>query len=92
MEQDKISCSILFLMFWGQIGVKFNFFRKMNHFIQRKNTNKKARSLDKVPKLRAFPARSYLSDNCSWLRESANYFMYNISLFLQKENSIIGDT
>ena len=27
-----------------------------------------------------------------WLRESANYFMYNISLFLQKENSIIGDT
>ena len=69
MEQDKISCSILFSMFWGQIGVKINFFRKMNHFIQRKNTNKKARSLDKVPKLRAFPARSYLSDNCSWLRE-----------------------
>ena len=28
MEQDKISCSILFLMFWGQIGVKFNFFEK----------------------------------------------------------------
>lgn len=55
MEQDKISCSILFLMFWGQIGVKFNFFRKMNHFIYCENTNKKARSLDKVPKLRAFP-------------------------------------
>ena len=34
-----------------------------------KRDNKKARSLDKVPKLRAFPARSYLSDNCSWLRE-----------------------
>ena len=28
MEQDKISCPILFLMFWGQIGVKFNFFEK----------------------------------------------------------------
>ena len=42
----------------------------MNHFIQRKNTNKKARSLDKVPKLRAFPALSYLSDNCSWKRTS----------------------
>ena len=66
MEQDKISCSILFLMFWGQIGVKFNFFRKMNHFIYCENTNKKARSLslNKVPKLRAFPALSYLSDNC----------------------------
>ena len=37
--------------------------------MQRKNTNKKAHNLDKVPKLRAFPARSYLSDNCSWLRE-----------------------
>ena len=60
---------LFFLMFWGQIGVKFNFFRKMNHFIYCENTNKKARSLDKVPKLRAFPARSYLSDNCSWLRE-----------------------
>lgn len=57
-------------MFWGQIGVKFNFFRKMNHFMQRKNTNKKAHNLDKVPKLRAFPARSYLSDNCSWKRTS----------------------
>ena len=34
-----------------------------------KRDNKKARSLDKVPKLRAFPARSYLSDNCFWLRE-----------------------
>ena len=42
----------------------------MNHFIQRKNTNKKARSLDKVPKLRAFPAFSYLSDNCFWKRTS----------------------
>ena len=34
-----------------------------------KRDNKKARSLDKVPKLRAFPALSYLSDNCFWLRE-----------------------
>ena len=29
MEQDKISCSILFLMFWGQIGVKIVFSVKM---------------------------------------------------------------
>ena len=42
----------------------------MNHFIQRKNTNKKAHNLDKVPKLRAFPAFSYLSDNCFWKRTS----------------------
>ena len=35
-----------------------------------KRDNKKARSLDKVPKLRAFPALSYLSDNCSWKRTS----------------------
>ena len=34
-----------------------------------KRDNKKTRSLDKVPKLRAFSALSYLSDNCSWLRE-----------------------
>lgn len=29
MEQDKISCSILFSMFWGQIGVKIVFSVKM---------------------------------------------------------------
>ncbi len=70
MEQDKISCSILFSMFWGQIGVKIVFSVKMQ-----KNS--------------AVKQRVY---GTFWLRESANYFMYNISLFLQKENSIIGDT
>lgn len=29
MEQDKISSSILFSMFWGQIGVKIVFSVKM---------------------------------------------------------------
>lgn len=43
-----------FLMFWGQIGVKIGFSQKMSCFIQRRNDNKKARSLDKIPKLRAF--------------------------------------
>jgi len=55
MEQDALSCStFLFLMFWGQIGVKIGFSQKTSRFIQRRNDNKKARSLDKIPKLRAF--------------------------------------
>ena len=45
---------LFFLMFWGQIGVKIVFSQKTSCFIQRRNDNKKARSLDKIPKLRAF--------------------------------------
>ena len=45
---------LFFLMFWGQIGVKIGFPQKTSCFIQRRSDNKKARSLDKIPKLRAF--------------------------------------
>ena len=61
-----------FLMFWGQIGVKIMVFSKNEQFhTTQKRQQKKARSLDKVPKLRAFLFLSViLKNNCSWKRTS----------------------